>query len=167
VTGVKRQLLAAALVLSAVAAARPARAQEAVFLVRHAERADSSKDSPLSTTGTARAERLAAILADAGITAIYTTEYQRTKETAAPLGRAVHVAPVVVSAADSDALLRKVRASGPHDRVLVVGHSNTVPDLIRALGVATPVVIGEEDYDNLFIVIPQPGGAPRLVRLRF
>ena len=166
-TGVKRRLLAVALVLSAVAAARPARAQEVVFLVRHAERADNSKDSPLSASGIGRAARLAAMLEDAGITAIYTTEYRRTKETAAPLGRAVHVTPVVVSAADGDALARKVRASGPHDRVLVVGHSNTVPDLIRALGVASPVTIGEAEYDNLFILIPQPGGAPRLVRLRF
>ena len=84
-----------------------------MFLVRHAERADNSKDSPLSASGTERAARLAAMLEDAGITAIYTTEYRRTKETAAPLGRAVHVAPVVVSAADGDALAAEGARLGP------------------------------------------------------
>lgn len=158
------RVLVALVVLGAPAAAS---AQEVVFLVRHAERADNSKDSPLSMTGTARAERLAAMLKDAGITSIYTTEYQRTKQTAAPLGDAVHVAPVAVAATDLAALLQRVRGSGPHGRVLIVGHSNTVPDLIRALGVETPIAIGDAEYDNLFIVIPQPGGAPRLVRLRF
>ncbi len=166
-TGVKRPVLAIALVLFAAAAARPARAQEVVFLVRHAERADNSKDSPLSMAGTERARKLAGLLKDAGVTAIYTTEYRRTQETAAPLGQAIHVAPVVVPAADSDALLQKVRAAGPDGRLLIVGHSNTVPDLIRALGVAAPVTLGEAEYDNLFIVIPKQGGAPRLVRLRF
>jgi len=163
---VKRALVV--LVLAAgLAAARPAPAQEAVFLVRHAERADNSADSPLSASGEQRAVRLADLLEDAGITAIYTTDLQRTIETGAPLATAAHVPTVALPAADTGALLAKIRGAGPHDRLLVVGHSNTVPEVLRALGVAAPVTIGEAEYDNLFLVIPRPGGAPHFLRLRY
>ncbi|MGE5244784.1 MAG: histidine phosphatase family protein [Betaproteobacteria bacterium] len=150
-----------------LAPARAAVAQEAVFLVRHAERADSSADSPLSPAGRRRAARLADLLKDAGITAIYTTDFRRTIQTAAPLARASRVEAVALPAADRDALLAKIRSAGAHDRLLVVGHSNTVPDILRALGVETPVTIGEAEYDNLFVVIPERGEAPHLLRLRY
>jgi broad specificity phosphatase PhoE len=148
-----------------LAAARPAGAQEAIYVVRHAERADQSADSPLSTEGIGRSYRLRDTLRDAGITRIFTSELRRTIETAAPLAAASHLTPQAVP--DADSLAAKLAASGPRDRVLVVGHSNTVPALLRALHVEAPIAIADDDYDNLFIVVPQKEGRPVLLRLKY
>lgn len=160
--------LAAAAVLTVSAAAS---AQTAVFIVRHAERADAvsggsqmmTSDPELSEAGRARAQSLAAALKDAGITAIYTTEYKRTQQTAEPLATALGVKVTTVPARDLPALIEKLKAGTGN--ALVVGHSNTVGDVIAGLGVAEAVKLRDEDYDNLFIVVP--GGTPMLVRLHF
>jgi phosphohistidine phosphatase SixA len=118
-------------------------------------------DPGLSEAGRARAEALAAALRDAGITAIFATEYKRTQQTAAPLAKLLGIDVQTVPSKDTAALIAKVKAAKGH--VLVIGHSNTVPGTIKALGVATPVTIGEADYDNLFVVTL--GERPSLVRL--
>ena len=139
-------------------------AQSTVFFVRHAEKAQSGgKDPALSETGVARAERLAEILKDAGITAIYTTEFKRTQQTAAPLAKALGINLRTEPASDITVLVSKLRDG--KENALVVGHGNTIPDLIKALGIATPINIGENDYDNLFIVTL--GEKPHLVRLHY
>ena len=146
-------------------------AQQAIFLVRHAERADSgtmaattmATDPDLSTEGKARAEALAAILKDAGIKAIYTTEYKRTQQTAAPLAKALGLEPTIVPAREMASLVAKLRAGKAN--ALVVGHSNTVGETIAALGIAEPVKIADTEYDNLFIVTP--GDKPVLIRLHY
>jgi len=143
-----------------------AAAQGAVFVVRHAERADTSADSVLSAAGHTRAMRLAVILKDAGITQIFTTNLRRTVQTAEPVAVALKLTPTELPGDDLDALLTKLHSAARRDRVLVVGHSNTVPEIVRRLGVSTPVTIGEE-YDNLLIVIPQEGSASSLIRLRY
>jgi phosphohistidine phosphatase SixA len=148
------------------AAPTVAAAQGAVFVVRHAERADTSADSVLSAAGQARAMRLAVILKDAGITQIFTTNLRRTVQTAEPVAVALRLTPTELPGNDLDALLTKLHSATRRDRVLVVGHSNTVPEIVRGLGVSTPVTIGEE-YDNLLIVIPQEGSASSLIRLRY
>lgn len=162
-------LLAAVFLLTSVIAAS---AQPLVFLVRHAERADAggarggmmmADDPDLSASGRARAARLAAVLEDARITAIYTTEYKRTRQTAAPLAKALGVEPVVVTSKDGALLVEKLR--GATGAVLVVGHSNSVPEAIKALGVTDAVTIGEQDFDDLFVVIRGP--TPALVRLHY
>jgi broad specificity phosphatase PhoE len=148
-----------------LAPARAALAQEAIYVVRHAERADQSADSALSTAGIGRSYTLRDLLRNAGVTKIFTSPLRRTIDTAAPLAAAVHVTPRVMPTAD--ALAEAIAASGPRDRVLVVGHSNTVPELLRALHVEETVAVAEDEYDNLFIVIPQKEGRPVLLRLKF
>jgi broad specificity phosphatase PhoE len=142
-------------------------AQEVVYVVRHAERVDQSADSPLSAAGTARARRLAQMLKDAGITHVYTTTLKRTIETAAPLAAAINVRAQQLPAADTQALAARLVALGAHDRALVVGHSNTVPGLIRALHSDTPVAIPDGEYDNLFIVVPHKNAPSTLLRLKY
>lgn len=157
---------AAVLLVSATAAA-----QNSIFVVRHAERADSASggspvmasDPDLSDIGKARAMSLAAALNDAGITAIYTTEYKRTKQTAEPLAKTLGITPTVVPARDMPGLIEKLNSASGN--VLVVGHSNTVGEVIAKLGVADPVKLTDHDYDNLFVVVK--GEKPRLVRLHF
>ena len=138
-----------------------------IFLVRHAERAAISghvpSDTGLSRQGQTRAEDLARALKDAQITAIYTSEYKRTKETAVPLAQSLGIQPEVIQGDDLRSLRRKLKAA--RGNVLVVGHSNTLPQIINALGISTRVTITESDYDNLFLVVlEQP---PRLIRLHY
>lgn len=163
-----RICLALSLLLATTA---PALAQSPIYLVRHAERADSgtmaattmATDPDLSDAGRARSESLAVMLKDAGIKAIYTTEYKRTRQTAAPLAKALGIEATVVPAREMKALVEKLKGSAAP--VLVVGHSNTVGETIAALGVTESVKIGDADYDNLFIVVP--GTKPTLVRLHY
>jgi phosphohistidine phosphatase SixA len=163
-----RSLVVFALV---VACSATAAAQGTVFLVRHAEREDATQgsapamkaDPSLSAAGRARAASLADMLEDAAITAIFVTEFKRTQETAAPLAKALGIVPVTVGSEDAATLV--ARLSKITGNVLVVGHSNTVPDLIKALGVTSAVTIGDNDYDNLFVVMA--GKPPRFVRLHY
>jgi len=153
------------------AIARPALAQQSIFLVRHAERADSvpgqppamASDPDLSEAGRARAQSLVSLLKDAGITAIYTTEYKRTRQTAEPIAVALGVSPTVIKGSETARLVKEVAAS--KGNVLVIGHSNTIPEVIKGLGVTTPQPIKDEEYDNLFIVTP--GQVPSVIRLHF
>lgn len=134
-----------ALVLSLAASAA---AQQTIFLVRHAEKAPApaagppakgmmADDPPLSTAGQARAEKLAATLATSDVKYIFTTEYRRTRETAAPLAAKLKLQAVMSAAKDPDPLIERVRQI--KGNVLIVGHSNTVPDLLKKLGVKQPV----------------------------
>jgi broad specificity phosphatase PhoE len=151
--------------------ASPDARQGVVFLVRHAERADAGTpaakmagaDPELSDAGKARAASLAALLKDAKITAIFTTEYKRTRDTAQPLAAATGVAAAVVDSKDAASLIDKVKASAGN--ILVVGHSNTLPDVIKALGVGEPVSIADDQFDNLFVVVR--GARPALLRLHY
>jgi hypothetical protein len=69
----------------------------------------------------------------------------------------------VVFADDTSALIAKVTAC--RGNVLVVGHSNTLPQIIRALGILSRITIAESDYDNLFLILPDR--TPQLVRLHY
>ena len=135
-----------------------------VFIVRHAEKASTGgKDPDLSVEGQKRADALANMLKDSQITSVFVTEFKRTQETAAPTARAAHVNPTVIPANDMASLLQKLRAL--KGNALVVGHGNTIPDLLKAIGIATPVTIPEDDYTEVFAVLP--GDAPQLLRLHY
>lgn len=150
-----------------------AHAQKLVILVRHAERADGGAgtggmtktpaDPLLSAAGEARAQKLATMLVDAGVTTIFTTEFRRTQDTAKPLAAKLGVTAQVVPGNDLAGLIAKIKGAKPSDVVFVVGHSNTVPDIIKQLG-GPPVTIADNEYDNLFIVVPQTGA---MTRIRF
>ena len=146
----KASLFAAALGALAFAAALPARAQEVLFLVRHAEKVDGSKDAALSAAGEARAKALAVRLRDAGVASIYTSEFQRTKATAWPLAEVLKLAPRVHAAGDTAGLVALLRQE--RGRALVVGHSNTLPEIARAFGVELSVA--DDEYDALFVLVP-------------
>jgi broad specificity phosphatase PhoE len=139
----------------------------AIFLVRHAERAAISghvpSDTGLSPAGRKRAEALAQVLKDARITAVYTTEYKRTRETAAPIAQLLGIQPEVIPGDDLRELIAKLKASSGN--VLVIGHSNTLPQIISALGGASRVTVAEADYDNLFLVVLER--SPRLIHLHY
>lgn len=146
-------------------------AQGTIFVVRHAERADTSAGAPatmatdpdLSETGRARAASLAALLREARISEIFVTEYKRTQQTAAPLATALGLTPIVIAAKDLAGLTSRLKQLG--GPALVVGHSNTVPEVIAALGVGTPVSVADTEFDHLFIVPAQ--SQPTVIQLRY
>ena len=140
-----------------------ASAEPFVVIVRHAEKVDNSKDSDLSPVGQARAERLAQLLKDAKIAGIFVTELKRTQETAAPVSKLAGVVATIVPAKDYGALIARLRQV--EGSALVVGHGNTIPDIIKALGIETPVQIADDDYTDLFVVTLQ--ATPQLLRLHY
>lgn len=143
------------------------RTPHAIVLVRHAERADSSRDTALSTAGQARATRLADALDKLGVRTIYVTEYKRTQQTAQPLAERLGLTPVVVAANNPASLLRKLKRGHNRDTALVVGHSDTLPALIKQLGVKEPVEIPPGEFNHLYIVVTHRFGAPTLLRLSY
>jgi len=135
-----------------------------VFIVRHAEKASvGGKDPELSLEGQKRADALANILQDAQITVVFVTEFTRTQETAAPTARAAHVNPTVIPANDIGVIAEKLRTL--NGNALVVGHGNTISDLLKAFGVATAVSIPEDEYPEIFAVVL--GDAPQWLRLHY
>jgi phosphohistidine phosphatase SixA len=141
-----------------------------VLLVRHADidLPPNSADPALNTDGQARARTLAHVAGSAAVNAIFTSEFIRTKQTVKPLAdRLVLQATEVPQTEKLDILVQQILAGQFGEVVLVAGHSNTVPNLIRALGAAPAPTIGEREFDNLFVVTaPRPGEAS-LVHLRY
>ena len=157
-------------------AAATASAQQTIFLVRHAERADAappaggtmtapSTDPPLSTAGHERAAHLATMLRSANVKYIFATEFLRTRQTAAPLAQARHLETVSIPGNEPDALITELR--GLKGSIVIVGHSNSVPDILKRLGVKEEITIAETEFDNLFVIVRPEAGEPTLVRLRY
>jgi broad specificity phosphatase PhoE len=142
-----------------------------VLLVRHAEKAaQPGDDPPLTQDGRRRAEALAGVVKDAHPTAIITTQLRRTVETARPSAAAVGVTPEVVPISSTTTQQNAVEvAAAVRQRagttVLVVGHGNTVPLIITALGGPKLPDICESVYDKLFVLVL--GKEARLVQSRY
>ncbi|HEU0051831.1 MAG TPA: histidine phosphatase family protein [Longimicrobium sp.] len=164
------------LFLFLLAFAVPAWAQQAaptvVIVVRHAER-DQGNDPGLTAAGSARAQALAADLKDAGVAAIYSTQFRRTVDTGKPLadalGQQVNVLPIdpAQAAAYPAALAADILAKHRGHTVVVVGHSNTVPQIVKALSGVTVPEISDTEYDHMFIVMIPAQGQARVVRAMY
>ncbi len=159
----------ALLALMASGRAAPLLAQQdavVVYLVRHAERAeDGTTDPPISEAGRERASALADILRDAGVTHMHTTDLRRTRQTGAPLAERLGLAFQVYDPKDLPGLAARLRATpGRH---LVLGHSNTTPALVAALGGAPGGPIAELEYDRLYVLVITPDGAVTTTLLRY
>ncbi len=153
-----------------------------VVLVRHAEREDqlSPDDSPsgpdgalrgtpddpaLSRLGQERSGLIAELLADAQLGDVWSTDYLRTRETALPTADAAGLAINAYDPGDLPAFAESLIEMG--GRHLVVGHSNTTPELVAALGGDPGSPIDESEYDRLYVVSVLPGSATTTVLLRF
>ncbi len=135
-----------------------------VIVVRHAEKAaEPANDPPLTAAGQARAEALADAVRGMPVTAVVSTNFARTRSTAAPLAGRLGLTTELVDARAPDharQVAQGVLARHRGQTVVVVGHSNTVPDIVAALGAPKPAPICDAEYDNLFVVrVPAGGGA--------
>ena len=139
-------------------------AEPVIVIVRHAEKAaNGGTDPDLSPAGRSRADALARILKDSGIVAIYTSEFKRTQETAAPIAKLLRLSPTVLPAKDTTALVAKLHEL--NGNALVVGHGDTIPNLLKALGIDAVIGIPESDYTELFLVTL--GEKPQFIRLHY
>jgi len=158
-----------ALLLTAASAAAQT---TTVILVRHAEKeAAPENDPPLTDAGRARAEAIRELLKDAGISVIYSTPTARTVQTAQPLATAIGVqiteTPIRGGLqAYLNALAAKIRSENRGQTVLVVGHSNTVPQTVAALGAPAVPEIADPEYDGLYIVTIPAEGPARVIRAK-
>ena len=139
-----------------------------IILVRHAEKVSTSGEDPqLSEEGFARAELLSRMFENSGVTAIYATQYVRTKKTAEPLARKLGLQLQIVDAGSSKKLVDTIVTRHQGGTVLVVGHSNTLPEIIHALGGGKIAEIADDDYDNVYIVTLTQKGKGKTVRMKF
>jgi broad specificity phosphatase PhoE len=158
-------LRCAGLVLAGLLLVWPAPCAETVILVRHAEKAAApAEDPPVTVEGRQRAEALAAMLSASGVTSIYVTDYLRTQQTVEPLASLLHLTPQRIDARKTPDLVAAIRRH-KDGVVLVVGHSNTLPEIIAGLG-GPAVKIEDSEYDSLF-VLTISGKDVSLLRLHY
>jgi broad specificity phosphatase PhoE len=141
-----------------------------VIVVRHAEKAATpAADPPLTPAGEARAQALMQSLGDAHVTAVITTQFVRTKATAAPTAAALGLTPEIVPTSSATHVQDVAAAIRKHagETILVVGHSNTVTEIVAALGAKKPPALCDSEYDNLYIVTIKADNTAGVVRAKF
>ena len=151
---------------------RSATTTTVVVLARHAENAVSSiQDPPLSEEGEQRAQRLAQMFGrgkgEGKIDAIYVSGARRAQQTAAPLAERLGKQVIVVPAADTKGLVSRVMHEHDGDTVLIVGQSNTVPELIHELADIDVPPIGDDEFDTLYVLSIPSFGHASLLRMEY
>jgi len=159
------------LILLILSVSNPAAAADLVLLVRHAEKADVAadnmlaKDPGLSPAGLKRAESLPSILKDAKLKAVFSTDYKRTRMTAEPVAKQFGLTIQLYDPKNVADLVSRLKATA--GAALVVGHSNTIPEVLKALGIQEEVTIPETEFDHLFIVDRANSADPTFIQLRY
>lgn len=137
-----------------------------VFLVRHAEKTLDTADPGLTSAGAERAQTLGGMLADTGIDYVHSSDYVRTRDTAAPAASVLQLPVELYDPRNLPALVERILGAG--GRHLVVGHSNTTPQLVALLGGDPGADIDEAaEYDRLYVVTIRPDRTTSTVLLRY
>ena len=144
-----RKLAAAVAAILIAISSVTAVAAERIYVIRHLQKGVGN-DPALSAEGTANAAKLRDLLAGEKVTAIFATPTRRAMQTGEPLAQRLGIAITPYDPRDNAALAAAV-AKTP-GTVLVIGHSNTVPDLVALVGGARPAPMTEQDYGTLFVV---------------
>jgi len=153
----KAAMIAGALL--AMLAAMPASAADTVYVIRHLQK-EAGADPELTAEGKAGAATLADLIAGKGITAIYATPTRRAMQTAEPLAARLGLAVTPYDPGNPAALAKA--AAGVKGAILIVGHSNTVPELVASFGGAEPAAIADDEFGTLYLVHP---GSSRVEQL--
>lgn len=148
--------------------ASDALAQRAVIVLRHAEKASETDPDPeLSLFGEDRGIALTRFLRGNRVDAIYVTELKRTQQTAAALARQRGLKPEVVPAGDVAGLLAKLKALPKEQVPVVIGHSNTIPQILAGLGVTKKIEVKDHEYSRIFVVYTGESGGAGLLEFHF
>lgn len=152
--------------LACLLASSSVNAQEAVFVIRHAEQElTGGVNAGLRPEGRERAADWATILRPSGLDLVVTTEIKRSRVTGTIIAEALGVPRVEISEGASSGIAEILRESNPEDVILVVGHSSTIPKMLRSFGYADTFPISRSAYGWLFIVTPVQNGSPAVTRL--
>lgn len=144
-----------------------------VLFVRHAEQSELPADAMgLSAAGQRRAAELARQLADAdvvaGIDAIYSTPLRPAVETARPIAALLNLPVHSYDVADTEEFVEALVKEYKGKIILVVGHKNTLPQMIGNMGASKVVPpVAEDEYDNIYIVSIPWFGKTKTIRLRY
>ncbi len=125
-------------------------APQTIYVVRHFDTPEGVKDARLTPQGEARAASLARWFGGRSLAAIYVTPFARTQASAAPLAAAKGLKPIDYDWTDAARLVAAVKGQ-PGD-VLIVGHSNTVPEIVERFGGTRPAPLVHADFGDLWIV---------------
>jgi broad specificity phosphatase PhoE len=162
-----------ALTLVSCGKPQPARPSTIVLVVRHAEKASDAEDSPLTEDGARRSQALVRVAEGAGVSAIYTTQFRRNRDTAQPISDRLKIPVTELSIQDlqkpgdyGKTLAREITEKHAGQTVLVVGHSNTIPLILEAL-TGSPAPVDHAEYSDLFIVTVPPSGAAKLIKAQY
>ncbi|MEP6600632.1 MAG: histidine phosphatase family protein [Nitrospirota bacterium] len=139
-----------------------------LLIVRHADRV-GTQDALKQPEGVVRAQELVHVVGTAGIVAIYRSDTNRSRDTAEPLATALGITPVVYPANNTAPLVNDIFADHRGEKVFVVGHSNTIPQIISAAGGPSIPNIADSVFDNLFVLTACRcrHGLARLVNLKY
>ncbi len=136
-----------------------------VYLVRHADK--GGKDS-LSLEGIERAYQLKHLLVNSQINTVFSTDYNRTKDTAHPLATSLNKKVKIYNAKTLDVLAKEIKDNYKGKRLLVVGHSNTTPSMVNLLlNNESLSSIDEKEYDKLYLVVLNQCGKSELVEMQY
>jgi broad specificity phosphatase PhoE len=140
-----------------------------VVLVRHAEKKiePNNPDPDLTPAGEARAQEISRMFRDAGINAIYVTQFKRTQQTVKPLATLTGISPTILDAGQTQELAKQIQTNHRGQTIFVAGHNNTVPALVSILSGENFPVIPDSEYDNLFIVTIYRFGKAKVVKLKY
>ena len=140
-----------------------------VILVRHAEKKiePNNPDPDLSPEGVERAQEIARMFGEAGVNAIYATQFKRTQQTVKPLADRTGVPVSLLDANQTDELVKCIQTELRGKTVFIAGHNNTVPAIVSTLSGDTYPVIPESEFDNLFVVTIYRFGKAKVVKLRY
>jgi broad specificity phosphatase PhoE len=129
--------------------AAPALAKDPpIYVTRHYDTPAGERDPDLLPLGRARAEKLAKWFKGRKLEAIYVTDFKRARQTATPIETQRGIALETYDPRDTPAIVARARAAKAP--VLIVGHSNTVPDIVQQLGGERPAVLKHEDFGDLW-----------------
>lgn len=168
------KILILLLAFGMLSCSRPQQQQSStiVLIVRHAEKASDAEDSPLTEAGVQRAQALVRVAEDAGVGAIYSTQFKRNRDTAQPFstrsGVSVTELPVNLQHPGDygKRLAKDILEKHAGRTVLVIGHGNTIASTIEGL-TNRAAQIGDVQYGNLFIVTVPPTGAASLIKAQY
>ncbi|NKB52663.1 MAG: hypothetical protein GKR97_10615 [Rhizobiaceae bacterium] len=144
----------------------PAIAQEAVYLIRHAEKELSGNDPSITEQGRARARAWAEVLQYVGLDIVFTSDAKRTQQTGQIIADKLGLSLNSVNRTDTADLTDTLSFDHEEDVVLVVGHAETIPGIIQNLGVSGSIEVSQSDFANLFVLLKPGSEEARMIRLR-
>ena len=149
-----------------ITAALASAAQEAVFVIRHAEKELRGEDPAITNAGRNRAAAWADMLQHAGLDIVITSDARRTQQTGQVIANKLGLPLTSMNRNDTAGLIDTLSFDHAEDTVLVVGHAETIPGILRNLGASEEIDISQTDFANLFVLTQSEANDPYLIRMR-